>query len=442
MRFSRPLGRLHEVVNEWGGMADACVGRHTGGVPALPDGEPAPQDGRLPDGLDWSRPLRAYVHVPFCAVRCGYCDFNTYTPGELGGFDTDGYLDALQREVRLAQRVGHVRPLESLFIGGGTPSLLSGEQIDTIVDALRQSFGFTAGAEITMEANPENVTPASLQQWLQAGVTRISLGMQNADQSALALLQRVHTPGAAVAAARMAAQVGFAHVSLDLIYGVPGQDDQSWRQTLLTALEAQPDHISAYALGVEPGTALFRQVQRGQIPDVDSDRAAAQYDIADEVLAEHGFAWYEISNWARPGGQCRHNLGYWRHDNWWGFGPGAHSHIDGVRWWNVKRPAAYQQRLADGQSPAAAREVLDTPARKTEAVMLAVRLAEGFPAADRLSRLLFDRGLVESAGRESFRLTRRGRMLADTVTRILLGWDQPADTSGPPACDADGPEVM
>ncbi|MFN8128021.1 MAG: radical SAM family heme chaperone HemW [Candidatus Nanopelagicales bacterium] len=387
-------------------------------MPALPDGDPAPEDGRLPDGLDWSRPLRAYVHVPFCRARCGYCDFNTYTAGELGGFDTAGYVAGIGQEIALAARVGQPQPLASVFFGGGTPSLLSADELGGVLRQLDRAFGLADDAEVTMEVNPEDVTPQAAAAWLDAGITRISLGMQSADLAALTVLDRKHTPGGAVRAAELVQAAGFGHVSLDLIYGIPGQSDESWRQTLLAALSAEPDHISAYALGVEPGTALARKVARGEIASTDPDRAAAQYDIADETLAAHGFQWYEISNWARPGGECQHNLGYWRNDNWWGFGPGAHSHVDGVRWWNVKRPATYRSMLAAGRSPAAGREVLDADARQMEAVMLQVRLAKGFDPGDRdLTQL---EGLLEKTDGARLHLTRKGRMLADAVVRTLL----------------------
>ena len=397
-------------------------------MPAQPDGDPAPPDGALPDGLAWDRPLRAYVHVPFCTVRCGYCDFNTYTAGELGGFDVDGYVQAVAQEMDLAVAVGEPRPLASVFIGGGTPSLLPPPALAMLLGALRERFGIENGAEVTMEANPENVTPSALDAWLDAGVNRLSLGMQSADEAALRVLQRVHTPGAAVAAATAAREAGFAHVSLDLIYGVPGQSPDSWRDTVLAAVSARPDHVSAYALGVEDGTALARQVRRGEVPAPDPDEAAAQYDIADEVLSDAGFTWYEISNWARAGGQCWHNIGYWQGDNWWGFGPGAHSHVDGIRWWNVKRPATYRAMLAAGNSPAAGRETLTPDQQRLESVMLGVRLSEGFSVPEvpdeRIARLLDD-GLVENADGARLRRTRKGRMLADAVVRVLL-WDQGA----------------
>ncbi|MCU0297134.1 MAG: radical SAM family heme chaperone HemW [Candidatus Nanopelagicales bacterium] len=395
-------------------------------MPALPDGDPAPADGALPAGLDWQLPLRAYVHIPFCASRCGYCDFNTYTANEIGGFRFDAYVEAVLREVQLAVAVTEPRPLSSVFVGGGTPSLLPPADLAALLSGLREDFGIADGAEVTMEANPENVTSAALAAWLEAGVTRLSLGMQSADAGALQILQRQHTPGAAVAAAQAARAAGFDHVSLDLIYGIPGQSTSSWQETVLTALSAEPDHISAYALGVEEGTALARQVRRGEVPAPVPDTAAEQYDVADEVLSAHGLSWYEISNWARPAGACDHNLGYWRGDNWWGFGPGAHSHVDGVRWWNVKRPATYQSMLAAGHSPAAGREILTPAQRRLEQVMLEVRLAEGLDPADfdeAAIAQLRGRGLLENADGARLRLTRAGRMLADAVVGVLLGWD-------------------
>ena len=397
-------------------------------MPAQPDGDPAPPDGRLPEGLNWDRPLRAYLHVPFCSSRCGYCDFNTYTASELGGFDVAGYVRAMIAEMDLAAAVGRTKPLASVFIGGGTPSLLPPDELAALLSALRDRIGIAGGAEITMEANPENVDPQALEVWRDAGVNRLSLGMQSADPGALRVLQRVHTPGRAVQAAGEARAAGFEHVSLDLIYGVPGQSTDSWRQTVLSALSAEPDHVSAYALGVEDGTALARQIRRGEVPAPDPDLAVDQYEIADDVLSSHGFAWYEISNWARPGGPCAHNLGYWRADNWWGFGPGAHSHVDGIRWWNVKRPATYRAMLAAGSSPAAGRELLTAQDRHVESVMLRVRMAEGFTVddlpGDRVEHLRRD-GLLENADGARLRLTRKGRMLADAVVRVLL-WDQAA----------------
>lgn len=394
-------------------------------MPALPDGDPAPADGALPPGLDMGRPLRAYVHVPFCTVRCGYCDFNTYTAAELGGaFSMAAYRDALLREIALASHVLQPRPLQSVFVGGGTPSLLPDDLLASVLGGLRTAFGLTPDAEVTLEANPETVTAAALNAWRAAGVTRVSIGMQSADPAVLAVLDRQHTPGRAEQAVVHARDAGFQHVSLDLIYGVPGQSAESWRETVQRAADAGVDHVSAYALVIEPGTRMARAVAGGELAAPDPDNAAGQYEIVDDELSRAGFTWYEISNWARPGGECRHSVGYWHGDNWWGFGPGAHSHVDGVRWWNRKAPAAYSQRLTQGLSPAVGREILTLQERHTERIMLRTRLRDGYPLAD------LDEDVVATccaAGwaicdRGRFVLTRQGRLLADAVVRRLLGW--------------------
>jgi oxygen-independent coproporphyrinogen-3 oxidase len=403
----------------------------------LPDGDPAPADGALPasalDGLG-ERPFGVYVHVPFCAARCGYCDFNTYTPGELAGGQGDGgrggYVDAVLAELALARRVlGDAAPrAETVFVGGGTPTLLASQELARILAAVEATFGLAPGAEVTTEANPESVDPASLAALRTAGFTRVSLGMQSAVPHVLATLDRVHTPGRAAAAAAEARAAGFEHVSLDLIYGTPGESDDDWRRSLDAALAAAPDHVSAYALIVEPGTRMAAQVRRGALPAPDDDALADRYELADAALAEAGLRWYEISNWAAgPDAACRHNLGYWRGGDWWGVGPGAHSHVGGVRWWNALHPSAYVARLAQGASPAAGRELLDAETRRLERVMLELRLADGLPldvlddagraaAAQAVADGLLDPAAL-AAGRA--RLTPRGRLLADAVVRSL-----------------------
>ncbi|HEX3733425.1 MAG TPA: radical SAM family heme chaperone HemW, partial [Mycobacteriales bacterium] len=297
----------------------------------------------------------AYVHVPYCATRCGYCDFNTYTPGELGNSTTGlsqsdevtSYLTAVMAEVELAARVlsedgSRALPIvDTVFIGGGTPTQLAPDQLGGILRRLDETFGLAPDAEITTEANPESVTARQLAELRTAGFTRISLGMQSAVEHVLSVLDRSHTPGRALEAAKQARTEGFAHVSLDLIYGTPTESDDDWRASLQAAISADVDHISAYALTVEPGTRMARQVARGELAMIDDDVLADRYQLADRILSEAGFSWYEISNWARtPGDRCRHNELYWRGGDWWGFGPGAHSHAGGVRWWNVKHPAA------------------------------------------------------------------------------------------------------
>jgi len=413
----------------------------------LPDGDPAPADGALPAaalaGFGSHRPGRpfgVYVHVPFCATRCGYCDFNTYTAAELGsgapGRTRAGYVEAVLAELALARRVltaggGTPPPVETVFFGGGTPTLLAPEELGRILRAIEETLGLAPGAEVTTEANPESVDPASLAALRAAGFTRVSLGMQSAAPHVLATLDRVHTPGRAAAAAREARAAGFAHVSLDLIYGTPGESGDDWRASLDAALAAEPDHVSAYALIVEPGTRLAAQIARGGLPAPEDDVLADRYEIADATLSAAGLRWYEVSNWAQSAQDaCRHNLGYWRGGDWWGIGPGAHSHVGGVRWWNVLHPSAYAARLAAGESPAAGRELLDDGTRRLERIMLELRLADGLPldvlddagrAAARQAAAdgLADPAALADAAGPRVRLTLRGRLLADAVVRAL-----------------------
>jgi putative oxygen-independent coproporphyrinogen III oxidase len=401
-------------------------------VPAiLPDGDPVPADGALPGGaLDGfgTRPLAFYVHVPFCVTRCGYCDFNTYTATELGpGAGRESYADTAIAEIRLARRVlGDAGPpVETVFFGGGTPTLLPPGDLGRILTAIDAEFGLTGDAEVTTEANPESVDEGYLGKLRAAGFTRVSYGMQSAREHVLAVLDRTHTPGRVPQVVRWAREAGFEHVNLDLIYGTPGERDDDWRASLLSALEAEPDHVSAYALIVEEGTRLAGQVRRGELAAPDDDAMADRYLMADELLSAHGLRWYEISNWASgPQAACRHNLLYWTGADWWGVGPGAHSHVGGTRWWNVKHPAAYAARLADGLSPAHAREILDAEDRRIERIMLELRLAEGCPAElldDAAVRRAIAEGTIEAAPYERGRavLTLRGRLLADAVVRDL-----------------------
>jgi putative oxygen-independent coproporphyrinogen III oxidase len=401
----------------------------------LPDGAPAPADGALPEtalAQLGERPLAVYVHVPFCASRCGYCDFNTYTAEELpGGVNRGSFAASAIAELRLARRTlgPDAPPVETVFFGGGTPTLLPPEDLAAILATIDDELGLAPGVEVTTEANPESVTPASLALLRDAGFTRISLGMQSAVPHVLEVLDRRHTPGRPAAAAAEARAAGFEHVSLDLIYGTPGERDEDWRASLEAALAAAPDHISAYALTVEPGTRLHAQVRRGGLPLPDEDELADRFELADELLGRAGLSWYEISNWAvGPEARCRHNLNYWRGGDWWGVGPGAHSHVGGLRWWNVLHPSAYAQRLGDGRSPAAAREQLDDETRRFERIMLETRLATGLDVAllsdagRAAARRAVTDGLAEPAALEAghVRLTRRGRLLADAVVRELV----------------------
>jgi putative oxygen-independent coproporphyrinogen III oxidase len=403
----------------------------------LPDGEPVPGDGALPPaalaGLG-ERGFGVYVHVPFCASRCGYCDFNTYTATELGASAGIGsYAGSVLAELALARRVlGDAPParVDTVFVGGGTPTMLPADDLARILDGIDATFGLAAGAEVTTEANPESVAPASLKALRAAGYTRVSLGMQSAASHVLAVLDRRHSPGRAAAAATEAREAGFDHVNLDLIYGTPGERPEDFEASLAAAVKAGVDHVSAYALIVEDGTALAARVRRGELPAPDDDVAADRYLAAERALSAAGLGWYEVSNWARsPAGRCRHNLLYWTGGDWWGLGPGAHSHVGGVRWWNVKHPATYSARLAEGRSPGQAREVLTDAQRRTEAVMLGVRLADGLPlsalAGDAPIRAAADAvtdGLLDERAHRRGRvvLTLRGRLLADAVTRALL----------------------
>jgi putative oxygen-independent coproporphyrinogen III oxidase len=404
---------------------------------ALPPGDPAPVDGSLPSASlseVGDRPLGIYLHVPFCRTRCGYCDFNTYTPRELrhGSDDlsetADAYLTAALAEIDLAGRVlGSYAPrVSTVFVGGGTPTLLPASGLVGLLDRIREVFGLTADAEVTTEANPESVGPESLAALRAGGFTRISFGMQSAVAHVLTTLDRVHSPGRPITAVAEARSAGFEQVSLDLIYGTPGESLADWRNSLDVALGAEPDHVSAYALVVEEGTSMAGRVRRGELPLPDDDDLADKYLLAEELLTAAGFSAYEVSNWAaRSDAACRHNLGYWRGDHWWGIGPGAHSHVGGTRWWNVKHPAAYASRLAGGESPAHAREILTADDRRLEQVLLEIRLAEGMPL-DRLSsrgrgRLddLAARSLVVVSD-DRLRLTLTGRLLADAIVRELV----------------------
>lgn len=419
--------------------------------PTLPDGDAAPDDGALPGSVGDGAAGRAfglYLHVPFCTVRCGYCDFNTYTSAELGGgANQDAYADTALREIELAagvlERAGlPARPLSTVFVGGGTPTVLPPGDLARLLDGARSAWGLAPGAEVTTEANPDSVTPASLAQLAAAGFTRVSFGMQSAQPHVLATLERTHDPRRIPDVVRWAKAAGLA-VSLDLIYGTPGESIADWRASLEAVLATGVDHVSAYALVVEQGTKMAVQVRRGDLALPTQEDQAAKYEIADALLSAGGLHWYEVSNWARtPAQACRHNLAYWRGDDWWGIGPGAHSHIGGgsvdgvlsggVRWWNVKHPRAYAERLEAGHSPAAGRETLDAATTQLERVMLGVRLADGL-ALDLLSArarhevagLVAD-GLLEGraalgadGGSPRALLTLRGRLLADAVIRVL-----------------------
>ncbi|GAA1702472.1 radical SAM family heme chaperone HemW [Microcella alkalica] len=408
---------------------------------ALPLADPAPADGSLPatvrDGAE-QRDFGVYLHVPFCRVRCGYCDFNTYTASEIRGVKQSDFADQAIAELELAARVLDdagfpPRPASTVFFGGGTPTLLPATDLARMLAAVERLFTLAPGAEITTEANPDSIDAAGLQTLTEAGFTRVSIGMQSAVPRVLATLERTHDPANVTRRVAEARAAGLA-VSLDLIYGTPGESESDWHASLDAALEQRPDHISAYALIVEEGTKLARQIARGEVPPVDDDLHATMYEAADARLSQAGYSWYEVSNWAlatTDGGasrRSRHNRAYWTGQDWWGVGPGAHSHIGGVRFWNVKHPAAYAQRLTAGESPAAGRETLDDETRRIERVLLETRLARGLPASllepagrREVAGLIAD-GLVDPAAALAGRvvLTLRGRLLADAVVRRLL----------------------
>lgn len=395
----------------------------------LPDGDPAPVDGGLGErALDalGGAPFGIYLHVPYCSTRCGYCDFNTYVAGEDGAAQA-GYIDAVVRELELARRVlgDGVPAVSTVFVGGGTPTILPAADLAQMLAAVDRLFGLAPDAEVTTEANPESVDPAKFAALREAGFNRVSLGMQSAVPSVLAVLDRVHTPGRPEAAVAEARAAGFEQVSLDLIYGAPGESADEWRRSLDAALSAQPNHISTYSLIVEPGTRMAAQVARGELVVPEENVIVDRFETAERVLAEAGMHWYETCSWAvNQRAHCRHNLGYWGGGNWWGVGPGAHSHVGGVRWWNVLHPRRWMTALGRGESPAAARELPDAEATRLEAVMLGLRLRTGVELA-RLSeagRAAAERqlelGMLEpddhAAGRAVLSL--RGRLMADPVT--------------------------
>jgi putative oxygen-independent coproporphyrinogen III oxidase len=393
-----------------------------------------PPDGRLAPaalGQLGARPFGIYVHVPFCGTRCGYCDFNTYTAAELGpGASRAGYARLAIEEVAFARKVlgPAAAPVSTVFFGGGTPTLLPPADLAAILSAVDGEFGLAADAEVTTEANPESVDQRTLAELRSAGFTRVSLGMQSSVSHVLSVLDRTHSPGRPEQCVAWARAAGFAHVSLDLIYGTPGESAADWEESVRRAIAAGPDHISAYALIVEDGTRLAARIRRGELAPPDDDEMADRYLAADDLLGGAGLSWYEISNWAAtPGSACRHNLLYWTGGDWWGVGPGAHSHVGGTRWWNVRHPAAYASRLDAGVSPGQAREILTDAERRTERIMLTTRLASGCevaglsPAGRSAAAVAVADGLAESGAFDAGRvlLTRPGRLLADAVIRDL-----------------------
>jgi oxygen-independent coproporphyrinogen-3 oxidase len=374
-----------------------------------------------------------YVHVPFCSVRCGYCDFNTYTASQLRGFSQTEFADTAISEVRFARdtlAASHAVPrrVETVFFGGGTPTRLPAADLVRILGSIRETWGLAPGAEVTVEANPDSIDAQGLRELAAGGVTRMSFGMQSAVPEVLRTLDRTHDPRRVPLVVRAAGEAGM-QVSVDLIYGAPGERMEDWEETVEAACALHPDHVSAYALIVEPGTALARRIRRGELPSPDEDLEAAKYEWAEGRFLREGLHWYETSNWSRDAAtRSRHNLNYWMGGDWWGIGPGAHSHVSGVRWWNARHPAAWAGRVRAGESPATGRERLDAQTRYEEWVLLRSRLSEGLPLAGlhphALAALpgLVSAGLVQAGAAQQGLLveTLRGRLLGDLVVDRLL----------------------
>jgi oxygen-independent coproporphyrinogen-3 oxidase len=371
--------------------------------------------------------LSFYVHIPYCVKRCGYCDFNTYTPSELQDGATleivsNDYIDAVLRELENAP----TSPVPTIFFGGGTPSLLPPLDLGRVIAAIRKRFDLAPDAEITLEANPDSVTSEKLAEYLAVGFNRISFGMQSAKPHVLAALDRTHNPENVAKAVSMARAAGFESISVDLIYGTPGESLDDWRETVQAALALDIDHISAYALIVETGTKLAAQIKRGDLTMPDDDLMADMYLLVDRLCEEAGLSWYELSNWSKPDKECLHNIAYWKSANWWGLGPGAHSHLNGERWWNVKHPTAYKQKLFAKESPVAESELLTNEQLRDEAIMLAIRMRSGLALSslnkqgqDNLQAYISTGHIVISD--EHIQLTAQGRLIADRLVREALG---------------------
>ncbi len=378
--------------------------------------------------------LAFYIHIPYCVKRCGYCDFNTYTPAELKistGLEqiSNSYIDLLLQEIDSVreQIVGEIT-VPSIFFGGGTPSLMQPNDIGRVISKIKNEFDLPLNSEITLECNPDTVTKDSLENFKKVGINRVSFGMQSAVPHVLATLDRTHKPENLAQATTWANEVGISEISVDLIYGTPGESITDWQTSIDSALALPITHISAYALIIEEGTKLAAQIKRGEIPEVDDDLVADKYLIADKAFKEAGFEWYELSNWSKPGSESKHNMAYWNGDNWWGAGPGAHSHLDGKRFWNVKHPNLYKERIQNKQSAVADSEVLKKDQIESERLMLLLRLPSGIEKQTlnqiQLSELseFVESGHLDRAnwnqGRAS--LTLNGRLIADRILRKIL----------------------
>jgi putative oxygen-independent coproporphyrinogen III oxidase len=390
-----------------------------------PEGESAPIDGALP--LDriadlHSKPFSIYLHVPYCASRCGYCDFNTYTFSELGENHSLKWLDGVKQEIALAKQVLVNPPkLSTIFVGGGTPTLLEAEDLVAAIAELQKVFSFESNIEITTEANPDSVDLEKLKALRDGGFNRISFGMQSAVPSVLKVLERTHNPENVAKAVSMARAAGFDQINLDLIYGTPGETIADLQTSIDAVLALDVDHVSAYALIVEEGTRLAKSISKQEIAQPDDDDMADKYLMLDKAFSNQGFNWYEVSNWAKPNSECQHNIHYWMSSNWWGIGPGAHSHVNGVRWWNEKLPRVWSQRLANKESPANAREILNSETQNVEEIMLKLRLAVGMPMS-KLNAEITDQQIkagLATIQNENLVLSLQGRLLADRVIDSL-----------------------
>lgn len=377
--------------------------------------------------------LSFYVHIPYCVKRCGYCDFNTYTPAELQistGLTqiSNSYIDLLIKEIDLAKTQVGSANVPTIFFGGGTPSLMEPADIARVINAIDKNFGLTNDCEITLETNPDTVDKDKLAAFKAAGVNRISLGMQSAVAHVLRTLDRTHNPDNLPQVTNWAREVGFKDISVDLIYGTPGESLSDWQKSIDAALALPINHISAYALIVEEGTKLANAIKRGEIENVDDDLTAEKYLLADEAFSKAGFTWYELSNWSKDSGESKHNVAYWLNKNWWGAGPGAHSHIDGKRWWNVKHPNLYREKLQENHSPVLDSEVLDSIQIESERLMLSIRLPEGIAkdslSVDQIKSLnpYLESGALNATKWDagSVSLTLSGRLIADRIVREIL----------------------
>ena len=377
--------------------------------------------------------LSFYVHIPYCVKRCGYCDFNTYTPAELQISDglsqiSNSYIDLVIEEIQQAKLAVGEATVPTIFFGGGTPSLMEAADIARVITKIKNSFTLSDDCEITLETNPDTVDKQKLAAFKSAGINRISIGMQSAVPHVLSTLDRTHNPQNLPQVTQWASEVGFKDISVDLIYGTPGESLADWQLSIDAALALPINHISAYALIVEDGTKLANAIKRGEIENVDDDLMAEKYLLADQAFTAAGFTWYELSNWSKSGGQSEHNIAYWMNKNWWGVGPGAHSHLNGLRWWNVKHPNLYKSKISGNESPKLDQEMLEPMQIESERLMLSIRLPSGISkdslSSEQVKTLepYLDSGALDldkwGAGSVSLSLT--GRLIADRIVREIL----------------------